>query len=143
MFPNIQSSDVYGIFRIQFHWQVDVTSSHAHRFLRLGFVFGQLNNLERAFDDVKKQLFDQLHDVLRSQLFVESRAASPLPTLALPSPSDGKYGNGLPTGSHVQSDEESESRGSESLRGDRESRGTEVKEGNLRRSEKNGIRGIE
>lgn len=29
----------------------------------------ELNNLERAFDEVKKHLFDQLHDVLRSQLF--------------------------------------------------------------------------
>ena len=102
-----------------------MTTPHAHRFWRLGSAFVQLNNLERAFDDVKKQLFGQLHDVLRSQLFVaniESRAASASPTLALPSPSNGKYANGSPTSSLVQSDEESESSGSEGVGEERELR---------------------
>ena len=87
----------------------------------------QLNNLERAFDDVKKQLFDQLHDILRSQLFVastESRTASPSlsPTLALPSPSSGIHSNGSPNTSHPQSEEDSESSSNEGSGEERDAR---------------------
>ena len=36
----------------------------------------ELDRLEKAFDDVKKQLFDQLHDVVRSQLFSDEQSRS-------------------------------------------------------------------
>ena len=36
----------------------------------------ELDRLEKAFDDVKKQLFDQLRDVVRSQLFSDEQSRS-------------------------------------------------------------------
>ncbi|GAQ79610.1 arogenate or prephenate dehydrogenase family protein [Klebsormidium nitens] len=45
----------------------------------------ELERLERSFDAVKKQLFDQLHDILRTQLFQSTpakRAPQELPQIA-------------------------------------------------------------
>jgi hypothetical protein len=73
-------------------------------------LFAQLEKLERSFDAVKKQLFDQLHDILRAQLFQSTQAkpallerpqiaAMPRPLLLPPASTNGSLSNGA-TGSH-------------------------------------------
>lgn len=55
----------------------------------------ELSRMERAFDDVKKQLFDQLHDVLRERFFHMPPEGAP-EALALPPPDAEEAPQGQP-----------------------------------------------
>mmetsp|Transcript_19375 Transcript_19375/g.23153 ORF Transcript_19375/g.23153 Transcript_19375/m.23153 type:complete len:407 (+) Transcript_19375:329-1549(+) len=66
----------------------------------------ELQRMERAFDDVKKQLFDRLSNVVRQQLFHGTDASSQLPPqLQLPNPSMNGSDSKPATSESTQEDE--------------------------------------